>query len=391
MQKTPAALLIILLIATVVSIYTINPPQSNSGVIVVPDDFSTIQEAINSASDGDTVFVKEGIYPVVGLRINKSISLIGEDSCRSILDGKSETLYLFPSGHKAISIRAPNVLISGFNITNCDDGIYIGDLGAHIEGNNINHNMAGLTGGTTNGVISNNNFTHNVKGCSLTCKNSLFLNNLFSDNRGSLGLGSSHNVTICYNRIIDNSNGLGLASNSNISIFRNSFTRNLDASSSLGINLPVQGYGISFASNNNKTLIYENNIGGNSKGIIITYRSALTSMDSDNAVYRNNFYDNGLNADATLNETGVVSWSCEGVGNYWDDYSGSGNYAIAQGNVDYYPLIEKVAVEIPMVSVSAIAPSGFDLSFLVGVVSGAVAVVAAAGLLMFFKKHRHSN
>ena len=30
--------------------------------IVVPDDYSTIQDAINNANEGNTIFVKEGVY-----------------------------------------------------------------------------------------------------------------------------------------------------------------------------------------------------------------------------------------------------------------------------------------------------------------------------------------
>jgi nitrous oxidase accessory protein NosD len=389
MQKIPAALLIILLIATVVSIYTINPPESNSGAIVVPDDFSTIEAAINSASDGDTIFVKNGIYPVVGLTIDKSISLIGEDSCRTILDGRSETLYLFPSGHKAISIRAPNVLISGFNITNCDDGIYLGDSGVSIIGNNINHNMAGLTGGTTNGVISDNTFTYNVGGLGLTCKDSVISNNLFSHNRASLGLSSSHDVIVCYNRIIDNSYGLHLMLNSNLSIFGNSITGSLDSSGSLGIHVPTEGYGVWFTSDNNGTLIYENNIYRNPRGIIIADTSGWSPMGLGNAIFKNNFYENNLNANATSNVTNAISWFHNGVGNYWSDYSGNGNYTIAQGHVDYYPLTEKVAVGVPTGSLDIEQPSDFNLPLLVSVVSGGVAIVAAAVLLVYFWRHRH--
>ena len=45
-----------------------------------PGNYSTIQEAIDNASDGDTVFVYSGWYDVdKWININKSIRLIGED------------------------------------------------------------------------------------------------------------------------------------------------------------------------------------------------------------------------------------------------------------------------------------------------------------------------
>jgi hypothetical protein len=55
--------------------------------ITVPDDYSTIQGAIDAANNGDTVFVKSGYYPE-RLLINKSISVIGEDRNRTIIDAQ---------------------------------------------------------------------------------------------------------------------------------------------------------------------------------------------------------------------------------------------------------------------------------------------------------------
>lgn len=93
--------------------------------ITVPDDYSTIQDAIEASIDGDTVYVKRGHYDgpyLQTITINKSISLIGEDA-------KITTLLLHPnvqgSGFRtgavydydvALSIRANDVSISGFTI-----------------------------------------------------------------------------------------------------------------------------------------------------------------------------------------------------------------------------------------------------------------------------------
>ncbi|MFB0501107.1 MAG: cohesin domain-containing protein, partial [Candidatus Bathyarchaeia archaeon] len=45
----------------------------SSAIITVPDDYPTIQEAINNANDGDTIFVYNGTYHE-HVTINKSIS-----------------------------------------------------------------------------------------------------------------------------------------------------------------------------------------------------------------------------------------------------------------------------------------------------------------------------
>ena len=44
-----------------------------------PADFSTIQEAVDAASSGDTIQVKAGTY-YEHVAINKSLALVGEDS-----------------------------------------------------------------------------------------------------------------------------------------------------------------------------------------------------------------------------------------------------------------------------------------------------------------------
>lgn len=68
----------------------------------------TIHEAINQASDGDIVLVKKGVYKEANLKINKSITLIGEDM--PVIDGEEKG--------EIITIGADNVTLDGFKIIN---------------------------------------------------------------------------------------------------------------------------------------------------------------------------------------------------------------------------------------------------------------------------------
>ncbi|MBE0519971.1 Ig-like domain repeat protein [Candidatus Bathyarchaeota archaeon] len=71
----------------------------------------TIQQAINAASPGDTIFVKAGIYRE-HIEINKTISLIGEDPTNTIIDG--DGLEYIP----ILLISEPNVTVANFTVRN---------------------------------------------------------------------------------------------------------------------------------------------------------------------------------------------------------------------------------------------------------------------------------
>jgi len=146
-------------------------------------DFNTIQEAVNQATSGDRIFVRIGIY-YEHVIINKSVSLIGENTDSTIVDG-NET-------GSVISIRANSVSIEGFTIKRSgllaneyDSGIFVD----HSSGNNISHN-----------TITNNYY--------------------------GISLYSSVNNVVSENTITDNDFGIIVFDSSNNVIFHNNFVNN---------------------------------------------------------------------------------------------------------------------------------------------------------------------
>lgn len=75
--------------------------------IYVPIDFSSIQDAVNSATEGDTVFVYNGTY-VENIVVNKTVSLVGEDKAMTFIDGGGVGA--------AVKVTSDNVSISGFTV-----------------------------------------------------------------------------------------------------------------------------------------------------------------------------------------------------------------------------------------------------------------------------------
>jgi nitrous oxidase accessory protein len=75
-----------------------------------PADFNNIQDAINDANYGDTIYVAEGIY-VENITLKNGVALIGQDPYSTIIDGND-------NGSVVISEDCDsNTILGGFTIT----------------------------------------------------------------------------------------------------------------------------------------------------------------------------------------------------------------------------------------------------------------------------------
>lgn len=65
------------MLLTLSAIATLTVQQTEAGTIVVPIQYSTIQEAVDAATPGDPIQVLNGTY-YESVNIDKSLNLVGE-------------------------------------------------------------------------------------------------------------------------------------------------------------------------------------------------------------------------------------------------------------------------------------------------------------------------
>ncbi len=131
--------------------------------IIIPDDYSTIQEGIDAADIGDIIFVRNDIYNE-HIVINKTgITLLGEDKYDTIIDGCKGV-------DDGIKIKSENVTIKNLTIKNFKDKQKL-DI--------YSWNQAGIEIHESNAKIINNYFVDNGVGLELF---SSIINTTISDN-----------------------------------------------------------------------------------------------------------------------------------------------------------------------------------------------------------------
>ena len=111
MKRALSIIVVILLLASVVMIYS---GKAQSEIVIVPDDYLTIQEAIDNAAEGDSILVRKGTY-LENITINKALMLLGENKETAIIKSTS----------------APVIDIKGNQITICNFTILASESAAH--------------------------------------------------------------------------------------------------------------------------------------------------------------------------------------------------------------------------------------------------------------------
>ncbi len=314
--------------------------------ITVPDDFVTIQEAINRASDGDTVFVRNGTY-YENVVVNKTVSLIGENK---------ETTKVFGddgSPRPAVRLKADGISMYNFTIEGGPVGIeFYHCRDCILRNNEMRNNSQGNLEIKADPWWGGGDYFNDVDSSNTVDGRPIYWwtnqhDKIVPRDAGAVVAAYCHNITV---------KDLSLSNNSVAVLFYcvyNSEIRNVTTSQNwiAGVHLvrswnntiiennitSNRHHGIYLEPNSINNTIARNNISNNNFGIWLRNDSA------NNTIYHNNIIGNRV---LQVSDTEKNQWDncCEG--NYWSNYNGTdfdgdgiGDEYLPWEGVDNYPLM----------------------------------------------------
>jgi parallel beta-helix repeat protein len=336
-------MLTLLMLGTLTLTLDVQPAKSSPATITVPDDYATIQAAINAANSGDTIYVRNGIYQE-HIEVNKPVTLTGESNQNTIIESLG------------IHITASNTAIENFHIIG-SDGLLV-----MIDGRNSL---------CSNNTIRNNTFMQTTQGDDgvldiLTSESDTVAGNLMV-----IGSGNGHGMALLYSsdhNTIDNNSITGgwvsiYSDFSDYNVFSNNYLAGQN-----GTYAPVSGIGALTLAWTKGDIARGNTFIQNDIGFSAPFGQPSCS------VYNNNFINNTQQALIASGSQVAFDKGYLCGGNYWSDYTGvdlysgphqniTGSdgigdtpYIIDANNLDNYPLMT------PHIGVHDIAVTNVTLS-----------------------------
>jgi nitrous oxidase accessory protein len=366
---------------------------ATAATLRVPQDYPTIQDAVNAASPGDTIEVAAGTY-FENVIVNTTVTIVGENSTATIVDGGGNNVVFDIQANNVelrnLTIRNGGRRYIGVTLFDPYDGLtvrntrimnnVVGVAISEADGNTIedsifiNNSMYGIDVKYSSGnIIRNNKVSESAYGIEISdTLSSQVVNNTVSDTSYGIYVPYSNNINISANTLSSNSWNIYLThSNSNIvennvasggsvgiqlmTSQGNSVANNTVSSSSYGIYLGYCGantvsgntaslndWGIELYNSSGST-IKENIVKDNTWGFYVAENS------KGNYIYHNNIINNVKQAyqDPTSGQNTWRTPTTPYEGNYWSDYIGQdtngdgiGDTYLPWQGVDWYPLME---------------------------------------------------
>jgi parallel beta-helix repeat protein len=355
-----------------------------------------IQSAVNNATGGDTICVKDGLYHE-NIDVNTAnLTIKSQNGAANCVVNASN------AGDHVFEVTASYVNITGFTVENATGsgkaGIYLGSADhCNISGNNVTNDYCGsYLYSSSNNTLTSNNFFNCTGGADIYCYgsnyttifNNTFFGNgvpdyaialentisaliddnemreysteaIYTDNTiatisnnymadSAWGIEPFDSTLIIFGNTIENgsSEGIDVYDGANLTIYDNIITNfsagiycNNDDPATLfsAYNNTITdcGKGIWVADCNKPNRVYNNTLTGNDYGI---YLESATNNTIYNNYFSNtatNAWDDGTNTWNTTNSTGpnIVGGLYIG-GNYWSDYTGNDTSGDGFGNTE---------------------------------------------------------
>jgi len=271
-------------------------------------NYTTIQDAIDNASAGDTIYVYAGTYNE-NIVIDKQISLIGEGYTSTIIDGTGDI--------RTVKIMADAVLLQGFYLKIDDLGLSGAEAALDIT-TNFNRvrqccfveipDFAILCYDGVNYNVIENNIFNGSYGNAIRASGTSFNNNLVANNTCNLtGYGV---VGYALDHFDDNR------------ISNNTFvSTNFDGITASNVNRVVieKNTFIGFVAGIELKSAHDSQIFDNTFKDCFVWGIDLDSGCSGNTIYHNNFIDNYIHASDDGNNLWNLTYP--GGGNYWNNWT----------------------------------------------------------------------
>lgn len=317
--------------------------------------YSSLQKAVNTANEGTPIYVSSGTY-YENVLVNKTLSLIGENSETTFIDGSGTGT--------VVQVVSDDVTINDFTVQNG---------GTIWPGSSI------WLSNSHNSIISDNKIKNNYwYGIGLNYSNFVTVDgNIVTNNDRGIWIVHSNNCTVKANDAFKNLRGIWLQYSAFCLVTGN--TANNNTYDGIVLYNECDGnivHGNTVISNNGSgiklenievgSIVQENTLVRNNIGIglystqgnVIYHNNLLENTQQlYQSGYNNNTWDKGYPSPS--NYQGPY------YGNYWSDYGGDDNcygpnqdligsdgigdtpYIIGENNVDRYPLMYPYGSETP--------------------------------------------
>ena len=294
-RLVPSVPVVMVLIGSLVILLLLCGVGKGEGRTIIVDDdgegdYTSIQDAIDNATDGDTIRVWEGVYNEK-LAINKSVSLAGNGSKFSQLVSKG-----LPQWNDVI-VTSDWVNVTGFFFNGTDNrilgktGLVISSKYITISQNKFQNFSYGVYINRTSHVSMEGNELYSCWNRGILVENSTenqFTINMINGSDYGLFLDSSHSNTINDNHFTNSwRNGLYLRKSRSNTILHNSFNNNT--------------YGLTLHTNSTSNTIFNNSFEKNTwNGMMVTWSS------NQNSIGRNFVFDSGKGIEIIESEGNVL-------------------------------------------------------------------------------------